>query len=188
VLDEHKRGVHLRELSRQVKTGLPNIVRNVSILEKEGVVMKQKDGNLVKVMLKQGQKTTAYLKQVNTEKFLSLPKKVQYAVQDLINDLDVKPLLTLIFGSYAKGSYTSVSDIDILLVFQKVEDEKQIKNSAKKISMRTNTLLSPIYLDYKNFETNFLDKEHDFSKEIRRQVIIMSGVELYYSLLWRFLK
>ena len=62
-----------------------------------------------------------------------------------------------------------------------------IENVARRISMRTNTQINPIYLDYPNFEKNFLNIEHDFSKELKKEVIIMSGIELYYSLLWRFL-
>lgn len=187
LLEEYKRGIHLRELSRLLKTGLPNIIRYAEILEKENVIKKQKDANLVKLQLKKSPKTIAYLKQVNTERFLALPKKIQIAINDFLNELEIKPLIILIFGSYAKGNYTKDSDIDILLVFQKVENEGQLENTAKRISMRTNTKINPVYLNYKNFETNFLNKEHDFSKEIRQRVIVLSGIDLYYSLLWRFL-
>ncbi len=187
LLEQHKDGVHLRELSRLLKTGLPNVTRYVGILERESVIKKQKDANLLKLKLKESQKTIAYLKQVSTERFLALPKKIQITITDFLNILEIKPLITIIFGSYAKGNYTKESDIDILLVFQKVENEQQIENTAKRIGMRTNTTISSVYLNYKNFEKNFLNKEHDFSKEIRQKVIILSGVELYYSLLWRFL-
>lgn len=187
LLEQHKEGIHLRGLSRMLKTGLPNVTRYANILEKENVLQKKKEANLVILKLKKSQKTIAYLKQINTDRFLSLPKKIQIAVTDFSDELGVNPLLTIIFGSYAKGNYTKNSDIDVLLVFQKLENEKQIENTAKRISMRTNTNINSIYLNYKNFEKNFLNKEHDFSKEIRQKIIIFSGVELYYSLLWRFL-
>ncbi|MEA3379201.1 MAG: nucleotidyltransferase domain-containing protein [Nanoarchaeota archaeon] len=187
LLEQHKEGIHLRGLSRLLKTGLPNVTRYANILEKVNVIQKEKEANLVKLKLKKSHKTIAYLKQVNTERFLSLPKRIQTAISDFLEELGLNPLITIIFGSYAKGNYTKDSDIDILLVFQKLENEKQIENTAKRISMRTNTNISSIYLNYKNFEKNFLNKEHDFSKEIRQKAIILSGVELYYSLLWRFL-
>jgi len=188
LLEQHKEGIHLRKISRLLKTGLPNVTRYAHILEKENVINKKKDANLVKLKLKKSQKTIAYLKQVNTERFLSLPKKIQIAVTDFLDELELNPLITIIFGSYAKGNYTKDSDIDILLIFQKVENEKKIENTAKRINMRTNTTINPIYLNYKNFERNFLDKEHDFSKEIRQKVTVLLGIELYYSLLWRFLE
>lgn len=187
LLEEHKEGIHLRELSRLLKTGLPNVTRYAKILEKENVLRKFKEANLVKLKLKKSPKTIAYLKQVNTERFLALPKKIQVAVTDFVEGLEFKPLITLIFGSYVKGTYTEDSDIDILLVFQELKHESQIENAAKRISMRTNTRINPVYLNYLNFEKNMLNKEHDFSSEIRQKVIVLSGIELHYSLLWRFL-
>lgn len=188
ILEDNPKGIHLRELSRLLKTGLPNVVRYVNILENEHVVKKEKQANLVKILLKSNVKTIAYLKQVNTEKFLSLPKHIQLAINDFLNLLEVKPLIVLIFGSYAKGNYTKISDIDILLIYQKLQDQDNIENFAHRISMRTNTTISPIYLDYNSFEKNFLDKNHDFSREIRQNVILLNGLELYYSMLWRFLE
>ena len=187
-LEKRYEGIHFREISRLVKSGLPNIKRFLDKFEKEGVVRKVNEANLVKFKLKESQKTLAYLKQLNTERYLLLPVKVQDAVNEFLNELEIKPLIFLIFGSYAKGNHTKDSDIDILLIFQKVEGDKDIENTAKKVSMRTNTKINPVYLDYKNFERNFLDKEHDFSREIRRNVIVIHGIENYYHLLWRFLK
>lgn len=188
ILERENKGIHLRAISRLVKSGLPNVKRFLEILEKERVVSKEKEANLIKFKLRESQKTLAYLKQVNTEKLLDLPLNIRNAVNDFISELEIKPLIIILFGSYAKGNYIKDSDIDILLVFQKLEKEKDIENDAKRISMRTNTKINPVYVEYKNFEKNFLDKNHDFSKEIRQDVIIMNGVEIYYPLLWRFLK
>jgi len=187
LLEQHKQGIHLREISRLLNTGLPNVKRYISLLENEKVIKKQKEANLLKIKLNKSHKTIAYLKQVNTERFIALPNIVQTAITDFLDELDTKPILTIIFGSYATGNYNKQSDIDLLLVFQKVENPKQIENSAKRISMRTNTNINPVYLNYKNFETNFLNKQHNFSKEIKEKAIILSGTEHYYPLLWRFL-
>ena len=77
ILEEHKEGVHLRELSRLLETGLPNVARYIGLLEQENVVILQKEANLVKARLRESPRTVAYLKQVNTEKFLALPIFVQ---------------------------------------------------------------------------------------------------------------
>ena len=166
-LEKKHNGIHLREISRLVKTGLPNAKRFIDILEKEKVIRKQKEANLLKIYLRESQKTIAYLKQTNNEKFILLPVKIQNTITEFLNELEIKPLLTIIFGSYAKENYNKESDVDVLLVFQKLENAREIDNTAKRISMRTNIKISPIYLEYKNFEKNFLDKNHDFSKEIR---------------------
>ncbi len=187
-LERNHNGVHLREISRLVNSGLPNIKRFLEILEKDKIVRKEKDANLVKFSLREGEKTLAYLKQLNTERFLSLPVVIMGSIKDFISELEVKPLIVLIFGSYAKESYTKKSDIDILLVFQKIENVEKIENTARRISMRTNTKINSVYVSYNNFERNFLNKNHEFSREIRQDVIIFLGIEFYYKLLWRYLE
>ena len=52
VLEQNHNGIHLRGLSRILKTGLPNIIRYVNILEKEKVVERKKEANLIKVKLR----------------------------------------------------------------------------------------------------------------------------------------
>ena len=186
-LDKNKRGIHIRELARLVKTSYNNTVRNIGILEKENIIKKEKDANLIKINLKDHPLTTSYLKQAHTERFLALPKRISNAISEFLDELEEKPLMALVFGSYSRGNFTRESDIDLFLVFQKI-NQKDIENTAKKISMRTNTKISPVYAAYKDFKKNFLDKEHEFSNEIRDEVILLTGVEHYYHLLWRFQK
>src|SRR3989338_3944746 len=176
-LDKNRKGVHIRELARLIKTSYNNTVRNIGILEKENTIKKEKDANLIKLKLKNNPLTVAYLKQVHTENFLSLPKKISNAITEFLNELEEKPLIAILFGSYAKGNFIQNSDIDILLVFQEITNQKNIENTAKRISARTNTKISPIYVSYKEFEKNFLDKEHEFSNEIRTNIIIINGIE-----------
>ena len=185
-LDKNKKGVHIRELARLVKTSYTNTVRNIKILEQENAIKKEKDANLIKIKLKNHPLTIAYLKQAHTENFLALPKKTSNAITEFLNELEEKPLIALIFGSYAKGDFTKGSDIDILLVFQEIK-QKDIENTAKRISMRTNTKISPVYVKYNEFEKNLLNKEHEFSNEIRNNIIIITGIEQYYAISWRFL-
>ena len=186
VLNKNRKGIHIRELARIVKTSYNNIVRNIKILEKENVIKKEKEANLVRIKLKNNPLTIAYLKQAHTENFLKLPKKVYSSINEFLNELQEKPLIFLIFGSFAKGNYSKDSDIDILLVFQKVSKQENIESTAKRVSMRTNTKLSPVYVDYESFEKNFLNKNHEFSNEIRQNVIILEGIEHYYRISWRF--
>jgi len=186
VLDNNKGGIHIRELARLVKTSYNNTVRNIKILEQERVIKKEKDANLIKIRLKNYPLTIAYLKQAHTENFLALPEKISNSITEFLNELECKPLIALVFGSYAKKNFTKESDIDLLLVFQEITNQKDIENTAKRISMRTNTKISPVYINYNDFEKNMLNKNHEFSNEIRNDVIIIIGVEQYYAIIWRY--
>jgi|AntAceMinimDraft_18_1070375.scaffolds.fasta_scaffold127605_2 predicted nucleotidyltransferase len=188
ILDENRQGLHMREISRQIKTGLPNIKRYLDIFEKRGIIKKEKKANLINITLNYKQEIFSDLKQIHLNLFLELPKKIQLAFNDFLRELKEKPLISLIFGSYAKGNYTKKSDLDIFLVFQELRNEKQIEETAKRIGMRTNVKINPIYIKYSEFKKNFLDKNHNFSNEIRNNVIIINGIEYYYELIREFIR
>lgn len=188
LLDENRFGLHIRELSRQIKTGLPNIKRYLDILEKERVIKKEKKANMVNITLTYHPGGYHYLKQIHSDLFLELPKNVQIASNDFLRGLEEKPLISLIFGSYAKGNYNKNSDLDIFLIFQDLKNEKQIENMAKIASGITNIKLNPIYVDYKAFKKDFLDKNNNFANEIKKKVIIINGIEYYYELIQEFEK
>lgn len=184
---ESNPGIHLRELSRTVKTSFANTSRYVNLLEKEGVLRKERQANIVKAYINPGARSLSYLKQLHTEKFLELPRKVQLGITDFLSEMPQKPLIALVFGSYAKKSYTADSDVDLLLVFQASPKAKGIESLARKVSMRNSIKLSPVYVDYASFEPNFLKKEHSFSNEIRKSNILVYGLEIFYELSWRHL-
>ena len=175
-------GIHTRELSKQLKLGMPSIDYALQKISK--LIKKQKAGNQINYFLdysKEG--LTSALTIVEYSIFERLPAKIRLSVRDFLKELKEKPIIVLIFGSYAKGDYTKNSDIDILLVFQKIENSKQIENTAKKISMKTNTQLNPVYLDYHSFKESFHNSTKEFFKKLKKDKIILIEVEW-----WRKLK
>jgi predicted nucleotidyltransferase len=188
ILDEDRQGLHIREISRQIKTGLPNIKRYLNILEKEKIIRKEKKANLINITLTYKSEIFPNLKQIHSNSFLDLPRNIQMASNDFLMELEEKPLISLIFGSYAKGNYNKNSDLDIFLVFQELKNEKRIEETAKRIGMRTNVKINPVYISYPKFKKDFLDKNHNFSNEIRNKVILLNGIEYYYELIREFIK
>tara|TARA_Y100000310_G_C20642986_1_gene794991 strand:- start:1397 stop:1987 length:591 start_codon:yes stop_codon:yes gene_type:complete len=175
-------GIHKRKLSKQLKLGMPSIDYAIKKIGK--LIKTKKSGNQIQYFLdysKEG--LTPALSIIEYSRFEKLPSKVKLSIKDLLKELKEKPLLIIIFGSYARGDYTKSSDIDILLVFQKIEDSKQIENLAKKISMKTNTQLNPTYLDYLSFKQSFHDSTKGFFKKLKKDKIIIIGAEW-----WRQLK
>lgn len=174
-------GIHKRELSKQLKLGMPSIdygLKKISSLTKM-----QKSGNQIKYFLdysKEG--LTPALLCAEYSRFERLPAKVRFSVRDFLKELADKPIIAIIFGSYANGTYTKNSDIDILLVFQKVEDARQIENAARKISMKTSTQLSPVYLGYNDFRESFHNLTKEFFKKLKKDKIILLGMEWWRQL------
>ncbi|MBU0459286.1 MAG: nucleotidyltransferase domain-containing protein [Candidatus Woesearchaeota archaeon] len=174
--------IHKRELSKQLKLGMPSIDYGLQKISQ--LIKQQKAGNQIQYFLdysKEG--LTPALSTVEYSRLERLPAKIKLSVRDFLNELKDKPLLALLFGSYANNTYTKNSDLDILLVFQDVKDSKWIENTAKKISMKTNTRLNPVYLGYQEFKESFHNPTKEFFKKLKKDKIILIGIEWWRQLI-----
>ncbi len=176
-----KPGIHKRALSKQLGIGMPSIDYALKKIEK--LVKKAKSGNQIRYFIDYSTETLVpMLYAIEYSRFDKFNAKIKIAVNSFLEELNEKPVITAIFGSYARGDYTKDSDIDILLVFQKLQNEKQIEESAKKAGMRTNTAINPVYLDYKIFRDSFHNQTKAFFKNLKKDRIIINGIELWRQL------
>ncbi|PIZ52247.1 hypothetical protein COY27_00845 [Candidatus Woesearchaeota archaeon CG_4_10_14_0_2_um_filter_33_13] len=176
-------GIHKRELSKQLNLGMPSIDYGLQKISK--LVNQKKSGNQINYFLNYSkEELTPLLNTVEYSRFERLPAKVRLAINDFLRELDMKPVIAIIFGSYASGNHTKNSDIDILLIFQKMEDSKKIENIANKISMKTNTQLNPVYLSYQEFKESFHNSTKEFFKKLKKDKIILIGIEWWRQLIY----
>ena len=175
-------GVHKRELSKILKismSSLENAIKKINQLLKT-----KKSGNQINFFINYSKKDIVpALYEIEYRRLDKLPWKVKNAIYEFLGDLQKKPLIAIIFGSYASGDYNKDSDIDILLIYSKVDNEDEIENSAKKIGMGTNTEINSVYLDYNSFKESFHNNRKEFFKNLKENKIIICGVEW-----WRELK
>lgn len=172
-------GIHKREISKKLKLGMPSI--DYSLKKIKHLIKIQKSGNQIKYYLDYSKEITPFLSMVEYYRFERLPDKVRLGVINFLKELNEKPIISLIFGSYAQGNYNKNSDIDILLVFQKI-DSKHIENIAKKINMKINIQINPVYIDYNSFKESFFNSTKDFFKNIKKDKIILTGIEWWKQL------
>ena len=174
-------GIHIRELSRKLGLGIPAVKNHVNNLLKENLIVKKYEGRNLKLYLNRKNRfLTPYLYQIEYIRLKSLPKNVVDAIFDILNSLENKPMMVMIFGSYAKGTFTKTSDIDVMLVFSKPDEE--LEKKAKIVGGRYKTRLEPIYLSWKSFQKKFFDEKDSFMKELKENKIIIVGIE-YWELL-----
>lgn len=175
-------GIHKRELSKQLKLGMPSIDYGLKKISK--LLKQKKSGNQINYFLDfSKEELTPSLSTVEHSRFEKLPAKVKLSINDFLIELEEKPIIAVIFGSYASGNYAKNSDIDILLVFQNIDHSKSIENTAKKISMKTNTQLNPVYLNYNEFKESFHNLTKEFFKKLKKDKIVLIGMEW-----WRHLE
>src|SRR3989338_2094590 len=176
-------GIHKRGLSKQLKLGMPSIDYGLKKISK--LIKQKKSGNQINYLLDYSKEELGLsLDVVEHSRFKKLPTKVRLGINDFLKELSEKPIMAFIFGSYASGSYTKSSDIDILLIFQKIEDSKKIENVAKKISMKTNTQINPVYLSYQEFKESFHNSTKEFFKKLKKDKIILIRIKWWRQLVY----
>jgi len=177
-----KPSIHKRELAKQLHLGMPSV--EYALRKIDQLLKKHREGNRIKYHLDYSNEgLVPMLYAVEFTRFERLTPKIKLAIRDFMTELKEKPLISIIFGSYARGDYLSSSDIDIFLVYSKLKKGKEIENVAKKVSMRTNTRINPIYLDYDSFRESFHNPRKSFFKNLKKDKIILVGIEY-----WRELK
>ena len=188
-LYKSKEGLHVREICRLAKLSLPAVSKHIIRGEKAGTIFCKEIGRLKLCRLNfKSEKIVSILHEVELDRFRKLPRDAQESLNSFIDDLKEKPLIAIIFGSYASGKQTKKSDLDVLLVFQRA-DSRLIKNteaSARKISGRTGVDIQPVSLSYEEFEKNILNRENEFMKDIRGNSLVVRGLDVYLKFIGRF--
>lgn len=113
------------------------------------------------------------------KRFNELPSERKRAISEFLNELKIKPLVTLIFGSTAKGTFGKESDIDILLIFNK----KDIKNPKLKedIEAITGVKIQTFIIDFDYFKNQILKEEDKVIVHAIKTGFVISGHDLFYS-------
>lgn len=79
-----------------------------------------------------------------------------------------RPKEIILFGSYSKGNWTENSDIDIAVIFDKIDEDKfKLTANLFKLRRAIHPLLEPIVFDLRHDPSGFL--EH----------VMKTGIKLY---------
>lgn len=106
-------------------------------------------------------------------KFSLEQKKIFYILEEIMSLRDI-----VIFGSYAKGNFTSASDVDVLVIGN---DSKKIRAIARKQTKSVNLHFSTL----KGFEV-LLKKKNVLAIEIINNHVLFGSS--FFDICWRFYK
>ncbi len=174
----------IRALSRQLKKPYALIHRNVQELLKQGIVEINKipPVNLLKIKESVSKETLVYIENLIKLDFLKSNMWVKIMLEDLLNYVDTRFFILLIFGSYAKNKQTKKSDLDLLIISPKTEDIKELENSMFKTYTKIKKNIVVVTAeDFKEMIKN--PKEFNVGNEAGKHHVILYGVEQYYELI-----
>ena len=181
--------MHTREVCRLSRLTLPAVSKHINRGESDGIITIERRGGLKISRLDfKSPRLVPILQEVELGRFHELPHKIQSSFSSFVEDLEERPLIALIFGSFAKSTHSKRSDLDVLLVFQRIDNKltKSIELSAAKIKGRTMVNIQPVSLGYDEFEKEISDKENGFMDDIRKNALVLHGLDAYLRLIGRF--
>lgn len=156
---------HIRGLAKALNTNQTTISRKVQDLYKQNIVDFKQEGKNKVIFIKKTLEAQEFLYIVEMSKLLQTLKKYPL-LRRIIEKIKERENidLTILFGSYAKGSANKESDIDIYIDTDKAKIKEEVESIDSKISVKIGNY----------------NKDSLLIKEIEKNHVIIRGVEIYY--------
>lgn len=179
-LDDYKKSLHLREISRETEIDVKAIQLQLKKLEKINVLSSIIRGRNKDYQLNLNNVTTKYYL-VMAETFTSIIYlKRHFLIKKIVEEIENKvhdPLI--LFGSFAKETYTKDSDVDVFMISDKKINTNSIIAAThmvgRKISLKSTS------------RQQFLEglRNNDpLIKEIVSNHIVLKGADQFSDIMW----
>ena len=171
--------LYFSEILRETKLTPNTTLRHLENLKNNNLIISvKKIGNTFYKINNNNPQIFSLFSYFDFERFNELNTTRKRAITEFLDNLQLKPLIALIFGSTAKKSYTKGSDIDILLIFNR--EEKDNKELKKEIEALTGINLQTFIIDYDYFKEQLLKKEDSVLIHAIKTGFIIIGHYLFY--------
>ena len=171
--------LYFSEILRETKLTQNTTLKHLKNLQEGNLIISTKKiGNtFYKVNVKNPQIYSIF-SYFDYKRFNELPSERKRAINEFMEKLNIKPLIALIFGSTAKGTFGKESDIDILLIYNKKEaNDKRLKEDIEAITgVKIQTFI--IYLDY--FKEQILKEEDKVITHAIKTGFAITGFDKFY--------
>jgi predicted nucleotidyltransferase len=180
----------INEIARILKSHYSFLHRTINKLTDEDVIIKEAAGRAYLCSINLSNEKTFTLIQLSEiekkNEFYNSNKEIKVMLEDFVCSAKLlNPISIVLFGSYAKGTATKESDIDILLI-SKTKIDKKIDNIVNKIIKemyaKYGKEINVILMSIKDFKKQ---KDKDVIKEIIKDHCILYGVEKFVNLVFK---
>lgn len=188
------RGLTILEISKRLKIGYRPAYMHIANMEKEGIIQIEKVGNAKKCLLMlESPKTRHLLEEIDIlrqEEIFKKNPKLKAVIENLIPKLTDKLISEIhsvvLFGSYAKGTATRQSDIDLLFIVSDLKSRnlrELIERESASYQYSHNVKVSPLITDIVEFKKMLKAKELNVGKEAKECGISLYGHELFWRII-----
>ena len=165
-------------IAKQLHINYRTVFEDVKRLEEEGVLRLLKVGsaNLCSYTYIFNEKT---VKLERWRRDLLLKNKNVRVLYDRLNEIKNPLFVAVIFGSHAKGSVGKQSDIDLCIITDSEEIQKNVENIVRTIALPVHLLCFSV----KEFVSMLKTTDDTVGKEITKRNIILKGIEPLYEVI-----
>lgn len=180
--NNYKKSLHLREIARETKVDVKAVQLQLQKLESMNVLSSNVRGRNKEYTLNQSNIITKYFLSM-AEAFTAITyTQKNFTLKKIINQLDPKisdPII--LFGSFAKNTQTTESDIDLLIITDKKIDRKTI-NTISSLVNRDINIKSTTEEQF----LNGLRQKDPLIGEVIVDHIVLKGADKICDILWQY--
>ena len=176
----------IRGIAKRLGKSYTLVYNNIADLEKKGIIRKQDvpPGQIIKLNEFAPTHLLVNIELKRKKEFLEKYPWIELMLEDILASAKNLFFILLVFGSYAKGTQTTKSDIDLLVIVQDKKDIKKMEDVLQKVYAKAKKSLNIV--DVNDFKEMVLNPNRlNIGNEARKYHILLYGVEEYYQLLKR---
>lgn len=159
---------------------------SLSSFVNEGILAKEKKGGVGIYKIADTPKAISFLSMAAEYKAWKRKDIPVDSIVDLVKKMNINFFALMVTGSYANGSQTSKSDLDVVLIVP--DDAKKISSRLRHFcEMNIPAIHLYVFTD-DEFKQMLLDEKHNYGKEIVKNNLIFYGAEIYYKIIFEAMK
>lgn len=189
LLNNPEEQLTIRGIAKRLNKSYTLVYNNLADLEKKKIIRKQNIPPGKIITLNEFAPTHVFV-DIELKRKKELLQKypwMQVMLEDILASSKSLFFILLVFGSYAKGTHTTKSDLDLLIIVQDKKEIKEMEDAVRQAYTKVKKGLN--FVDINDFKGMILNPNAlNIGNESRKYHIILYGVEEYYQLVKRAYK
>jgi len=184
LLEQPEKQFSISSIARTLKKPYPIVHRMIQDLNKKRILKLTSlpPAQMVLIDDQAPHSVLIAIEQRRTAQFLEQNRWMNLYKGDVIRHSNNPFFILLVFGSYAKGTQSQKSDIDLLFIVPKKEDVELMESAANQYTKVKKGIIVVTYLDFLEM-TKSNNKAFNVGNEARKYHIVLHSIETYYELL-----